>query len=130
VPLPRIAGAYPQFLPRAGIDGNAISGIHMPQLAAPRATYTGWNPVTGAGGPQDLCTQMGGTLPFAQTKAERLAAGDPRPSIQELYPTPDSYVVAVRAAVARMVAERVLLPMDADAAVAAAQAGALAKLGG
>lgn len=128
--LPRIAGAYPQFLPRAGIDGNAIAGLRLPQLAAPRATYTGWNPVAGADGPQDLCTQMGGTVPFAQTKAERLAAGDPRPSIEELYPTPDAYVAAVRAAVTRMVAERVLLPVDAAAAIADAQAGALAKLGG
>jgi hypothetical protein len=129
-PLPRVGGAYPQFLPRAGIDGNAIAGIRLPLLAAPRATYTGWNPIAGASGAQDLCTQMGGTLPFAPTRAERLATGDPRPSIEELYPTPDAYVAAVRSAADRMVADRLLLPADADAAVAAAQAGTLAKLSG
>ena len=59
-------------------DGNALAGIRLPLLAAPRATYTGWNPIAEANGAQTLCTQMGGTLPFAATRAQRLAAGDPR----------------------------------------------------
>ena len=71
---------------------------------------------------------MGGTLPFAETRAERIAAGDPRPSIEELYPTPDAYVAAVRAATSRLVDERLLLPEDAADAIAAAQAGTLARL--
>ena len=127
-PLPRVLGDYPLFLPRAGVDGNAIAGIRQPLLAAPRATYTGWNPITGATGTQDLCTQMGGTLPFALTAAERQEGGDPRPSIEELYRAPDDYVAAVQAATERLVTERLLLPEDADAAISAARAGTLAKL--
>lgn len=122
---PVVRGDYPLFVPRTGRDGNVVSGIRLPIVAAPRATYTGWNPVAGAEGSQDLCTQMGGVLPFAA----RAVAGDPRPSLEALYPTPESYVAAVRAAADALVAERLLLPADAAAAVRAAEAGSLAKLG-
>jgi hypothetical protein len=127
-PLPKVHGEYPLYLPRAGADGNALAGVRLPLLAAPRATYTGWNPIAGADGAQALCTQMGGAVPFAGSHAERLAANDPRPSIEELYPTPDAYVTAVKAAAARMVDDRLLLPEDAADAIAAAQAGTLARL--
>lgn len=127
-PLPKVRGEYPLYLPRAGADGNALAGVRLPLLAAARATYTGWNPIAGADGGQTLCTQMGGTLPFSATRAERLAASDPRPSIEELYPTPDAYVAAVKAATARLVDERLLLPEDAADAIAAAEAGTLARL--
>jgi hypothetical protein len=128
-PLPTPRGEYPLYVPRAGQDGNAIAGIRLPMLAAPRATYVGWNAQAGAEGPQELCTQVGGVLPLPATRAERQAARDPRPSIEELYPTPDTYVAAVEAAASRMVAERILLPMDADATVKAARDGTLARLG-
>jgi hypothetical protein len=127
-PLPRIRGEYPLFLPRAGLDGNAIGGIRLPIIAAPRATYVGWNAQAGAEGEQEICTQVGGVLPLPETRAARLAAGDPRPSIEELYPTPDAYVNAVRAAAARLVAERLLLLQDAERAIAAAGGGRLAQL--
>jgi Alpha/beta hydrolase domain len=128
-PVPRVRGDYPLFLPRAGVDGNAIAGIRQPLLAAPRATYTGWNPIAGATGTQELCTQMGGTLPLALTQAERHEAGDPRPSIEELYRAPGDYVATVQVATQRMVTERLLLREDADGAISAALAGTLAKLG-
>jgi hypothetical protein len=127
-PLPKVRGEYPLYLPRAGADGNALAGIRLPLLAAARATYTGWNPIAGTDGGQTLCTQMGGTLPFAETRAERIAAQDPRPSIEELYPTLDAYVTSVKTATSRLVDERLLLPEDAAEAIAAAQAGTLARL--
>ncbi|MGX9961755.1 alpha/beta hydrolase domain-containing protein [Roseomonas sp. F4] len=127
-PLPTVRGSYPLFLPRAGLDGNAIGGIRLPIIEAPRATYVGWNAQAGAEGPQEICTQVGGVVPFAETREARQAAGDPRPSLAELYPTPEAYVAAVRQASARLVAERLLLPADAEASIAAAQAGQLARL--
>ena len=66
-----VDGDYPLFLPCAGADGNAIAGIRQGLLAASRPTHTGWNRITGATGTQDLCTQIGGTLPFALTHAEQ-----------------------------------------------------------
>ena len=122
---PQARGEYPLFAPRTGLDGNAAAGIRLPIVAAPRATYTGWNPVAGAEGSQDLCTQMGGVLPLPA----HATAGDPRPALDRLYPTPDAYVAAVRAASAELVAARLLLPADAEAMAKAAQDGTLAKLG-
>ena len=122
---PEVRGEYPLFAPRTGLDGNAAAGIRLPILAAPRATYTGWNPVAGAEGSQDLCTQMGGVLPLPA----HATPGDPRPALDQLYPTPDSYVTAVRTAAAELVAARLLLPADAETMTKAAQDGTLAKLG-
>jgi hypothetical protein len=67
-------------------------------------------------------------VPFAKTRAERLEAGDPRPSIEERYPSESAYVDQVREASLRLVAERLLLPADAEAMIAAAKAGELAGL--
>ena len=123
---PKARGEYPLFAPRAGLDGNAIAGIRLPIVAAPRATYTGWNPVAGAAGAQDLCTQMGGVVPLPA----HATPGDPRPALDVLYPTPDAYAGAVCAVTEELVASRLMLPADAEAASRAAQDGTLAKLGG
>ena len=98
-------------------------------VAVPRATYTGWNPRADGYAPGALCTNMGATVPFAATRAERDAAGDPRPSVEERTPTDAAYVAAVRAAADRLLAERLMLPDDAAASVQAAEAGTLARLG-
>jgi Alpha/beta hydrolase domain len=74
-----------------------------------------------------MCPLQGAVLPFAATRAEREGAGDPRPSLEERYPTPAAYAAAVRAAADRLVAERLLLPEDVAAMAAAAEAGRLAR---
>ena len=56
-------------------------------------------------------------IPFARTRAERLASGDPRLSIEERYPTSTAYAAAVRKAVDDLVARRLMLPEDAQASV-------------
>jgi hypothetical protein len=45
-----------------------------------------------------VCNYVGGMVPFAKTKAQRLANGDPRPSLEERYKTHDGYVAAVKKA--------------------------------
>ena len=123
----RVMGAYPILLPRADADGNALAGIRLPVIEAPHATYTGFNPRAAGYGEGALCTNMGSALPLAATRAAREAAGDPRPSIEERWPG-ESYVTAVQASAAKLVAERLLLAEDAEAMVAAARAGTLARL--
>jgi len=125
---PVVRGEYKLRVPKAGPDGNAIAGVRLPIIAAPRATYTGWSPVAGSSSSEGLCTQAGGTLPLAATRAQRQAAGDPRPSLEELYPTPDAYVAKVRQVSDQLVADRLMLKEDADATVEAARQGKLAKL--
>jgi hypothetical protein len=31
------------FVPAVDQDGNEVSGVHLPDLIVPLATYTGWN---------------------------------------------------------------------------------------
>jgi hypothetical protein len=62
------------------------------------------------------------------TRADREAAHDPRPSIAERYADNAAYVAAVKAAAAQMVAERLLLPMDAERALEAATQDTLSRL--
>lgn len=113
---PRIRGEYPVLLPKAGPDGNAIAGIRLPEVAAPVATFTGWNNRTDASGPQDLCDHAGGMVPFAATPEAR-AGSDRRPSTAELYPAPGDRERAVRAAARALVRDRLLLPRDEEASV-------------
>jgi hypothetical protein len=124
--LPRVRGAYPLLLPRPDPDGNTLAGIRLPLIAAPRATYTAWNPTRGLAS-ATLCEQQGGVLPFPATEAERRAGGDPRPSLEARYLTPEAYVAAVQAAAERLVAERLLLPEDAAGMIAEAAEGRLAR---
>ena len=67
------------------------------------------------------CTYTGGMLPFAKTKAERLANNDTRLSLEERYGDHAGYVAAVKKAAANAVAQKFLLQKDADALVAAAE---------
>jgi hypothetical protein len=125
---PRLLGTYPVFVPRADGDGMAVAGIRMLQLAVPLASYTGWNPRAENFGAGTLFPLQGAVVPFAATRAERLAANDPRPSVAERYADRAAYVAAVRTAAARQVAERLLLAEDVARIVAAAEAGRLAQL--
>ena len=59
-------------------------------------------------------------VPFHATTAARDAAGDTRPSLEQLYGTQAGYVAAVTAAANELVAHRFLLQRDADAIVARA----------
>jgi hypothetical protein len=125
---PEVTGRYPILFPRVDTDGNAIAGIRLPVIEAPRATYTGWNPRKAGFAEGALCTNQGGVIPFAATRAERMANNDPRPSVEERWTDAAAYATAVRASAERLVAERLLLADDAAAMVAAASAGTLARL--
>ena len=92
---------------------------------APLGTYTGWNVISTGMFKGQLChnngTGVAGFIPFAVTKTERLAGGDPRPSLEERYETHDGYVSAVTNAAESLVKQGYLLRADADAMVAQAK---------
>jgi hypothetical protein len=111
---------YGTLVAAVDADGNETSGIRLPPIAVPLATYTGWNLYARV--PSELCDRDGSYIPFARTKAEREAAGDPRPSIEERYGARDAYVAKVRAVADELVRDRLLLPADAAAYVRAAEA--------
>jgi len=62
----------------------------------------------------------GGRIPFAATRTQREADGDPRPSIEERYPSKDAYLQRVRVAGEALVTERYLLKEDIKVSVAEA----------
>jgi hypothetical protein len=117
---PVVRQTLPMLVPRVDADGNEVAGVRSVLLDAPLGTYTGWNPIARGFFKGDIQALGGGFIPFAKTKAQRLASGDPRPSLEERYGTHDAYVSRVKAAAARAVAERFLLQDDADRLVAQA----------
>ena len=95
----------------------------MPLRDAPLGTYVGWNITSSGFFTGRTCSYAAGMIPFARTKAERMANNDPRLSLEERYGTHDGYVAAVRTAAANALAQGFLLQEDADALVAQAEAG-------
>lgn len=120
---------YPSYVSKVDHDGNEVAGIRMPDVAAPIATTTGWGlraPAFG-GGPWDGCEASGQWIPFATTKAERLASGDPRKSLQERYEDHAGYVMEVAKEARKLQERRLLLPEDVQRYIDAAQAGNVLK---
>jgi len=119
---------YPVFVNRVDKDGNGVAGIRLPDVEVPLATYVGWNPRAAGHAEDDLCSgTIGAHFPFAQTKAERLATGDPRRSIEERYPTHESYVGKVRAAAQHLRAQGLLLDEDVQEYIDAAANRSIGK---
>jgi hypothetical protein len=122
---PVIGSPYPVFVPATDADGNEIAGVRFPDVAVPLATYTGYGfRAAGFAGP-DLCDAFGQAIPFQATRAAREAAGDPRPSREERYPTHQGYVDRVRTAAEALQHDRFLLQEDVDRFVQAAQASSI-----
>ena len=105
-----------RLVPKIDVDGNESSGLRLPDQALPIATFTGWN------GARDKTKEdcvSGAKLPFPTSRAAREANGDPRQSLPERYGSRAYFVGALRSVADRLVKERLLLPQDADAYVAA-----------
>jgi alpha/beta hydrolase family protein len=124
-PKPERDKAYRPLVPKVNESGNETSGILLPDIAAPVATYTGWNLYAADFAEGELCDRFGSYLPFARTKADRSTNGDPRPSLEERYGDQASYVTKITAAANALVKERLLLPEDAQRYIDAARAAKL-----
>ncbi len=120
---PRVieADAYTVLVPQVDADGNDIAGVRAPMVAAPLATYTGWNVRARGYGNGALYWFTGSTLAFADTVAERHATGDPRPATAERYADVEAYKAAIEAAARALVADGLMLEEDVERAVAAAE---------
>ncbi len=124
---PPIKQVIKMLVPRVDADGNELGGVPTVLRDAPLGTYTGWN-ITAAGFHKSQnCDYTGGYVPFAKTRADRVASGDPRLSLEERYGNHAGYVQAVQRAAANAVAKGFLLQADADALVAAADASQVLK---
>jgi hypothetical protein len=119
---PLVKQWIPTLVPKVDADGSDVSGVPSVLRQAPLGSYLGWNPTASGFDKGKQCTLSGGFIPFAKTKAERLASGDPRLSLEERYVNHAGYVAAVKAAADRAVTDRFLLRDDADQLIAQASA--------
>jgi hypothetical protein len=120
-PTEVVAGRkYTVLVPEVDEDGNEVDGVRSVTLQAPLGTYTGWNLRKAGFAEDELCGTTGMFIPFKKTAAERLAAGDPRLSLEERYGSQQGYVDAVTAAAQSLVAAGLLLSDDAQSAINAA----------
>ena len=113
----------PLLVPQVDADGNERTGIRLPEIAVPLATYTGWNfraPAVGA--TDNLYPLLGSYIPFARTKTEREERKDPRPSIAERYANRDAYMRKINESTAALVKDGFLLAEDVATATARAAA--------
>jgi hypothetical protein len=112
---------YAVFVPAVDADGNDVAGVRAPMVAAPLATYTGWNLRARGFGQGAMHEFSGSTIPFADSPEERAATGDARPSILERYASSEAYVAAIQKAAELLVGQRLMLEEDIERAVAAAR---------
>jgi len=118
---PRPGPAYGSLVSAVDADGNEVGGIALPEVAVPLGTHTGWTlRHPSIGGEAQRLVFAGATIPFARTRLEREAAGDPRPSIEERYRSREDYLERVRRAGAALVTQRYMLEEDVELEVALA----------
>jgi alpha/beta hydrolase family protein len=115
--IPNVLSVHSVLVPKVDEIGNDIAGIRHPFVEAPIATLTGWNLRRPEFTDGDLCDLNGMMIPLRRTREERLASGDPRPSLEELYRTHERYVKRVARAARRLARERLLLEEDVEAII-------------
>jgi hypothetical protein len=134
---PIIEKVLPVYAAKVNTDGNeVVDGMPTVLGEAPLGTYVGWNLATtgwygpnASNGPGSVgqvfagAGNSGGYWPFWDTRANRQAAGDPRPSLEERYGTHVGYVCVVTKAANKAVAQGFLLASDAQTLIAQATAG-------
>jgi hypothetical protein len=110
---------YPAFV--SGVDEtlNEVAGIKLPDVSVPVSTNTGWNPRHETIGNMGLLIGITGglagwTLPLPLTDKMAEESGDPRPSLESLYPTKQKYIDLVEKAAEKLVLERYILRGDVD----------------
>ncbi|HEV8413875.1 MAG TPA: alpha/beta hydrolase domain-containing protein [Bryobacteraceae bacterium] len=119
---PKVGDPFPALVPQVNADGNETSGIRLPELQVPLATYMGWNlrnPSIGA--PTEQYPLTGSMVAFPRTRAEREKSGDPRLSIEERYKDQQEYLGKIEAAAHELAKQRFLLEADVPQVVARAK---------
>lgn len=127
VPAATLARRYTVLVPKVDSNGNETSGIRMPELAVPLATYLGWN-LRGSGhAVGEGCSSTGSAIPLATSPATK-AAGDPRTTLSQLYSGRADYQSKFGAAADALVAQGYLTSLDATYVYKAGAANVSAAL--
>ncbi len=90
-----------------------FTGIRFPEVEVPLGTCNGWALRKAGFAEGAEFWNTGSFVPFARTRAEREARGDPRASIEERYTSFEDYVQKVQRSCDELVKRRLLLEEDA-----------------
>ena len=70
---PTVKRVIPAKVPKVDSDGNEVGMVPVVLREAPLGTYLGWNVTAEGFHAGKICNYAGGMIPFAKTKAERMA---------------------------------------------------------
>jgi hypothetical protein len=112
VPVANLARQYTLLVPKVDAKGNETSGILVPELAVPLATYVGWNYRGNGHAVGEGCSSTGSAIPFAVNAAAK-AVGDTRSTLADLYAGRADYQTKFGAAADALVAQGFLTSLDA-----------------
>jgi Alpha/beta hydrolase domain len=114
VPVVNTAQQYTILVPKVDANGNETTGVLVPDVSVPLATYTGWN-YRGAGHAiGDGCISNGAAIPLAVNAAAQAGGTDSRATLATLYGSSRSkYQAAVAAAANALVSQGYLQQADA-----------------
>ena len=115
---PKLGAKRLVLVPAVDDDGNEISGIRLPDLQVPLATYTGWNLYEPEHGMPDKINLAGSYIPFPITDADRQKSGDPRLSLEARYPSRADYLGRITQAALELVDQGYVLSEDVPAIIA------------
>ena len=111
-PVADLTKQYTLLVPKVDANGNETSGIRMPEVSVPLATYAGWNLRAAGHAAPENCTFIGSTIPFAVSPATK-AASDPRTTLAALYTGRADYQAKFGAAADALVTQGFLTTLDA-----------------
>jgi Alpha/beta hydrolase domain len=100
---------YTILLPVTDSQGNDKSGVKMPDVAVPLATFKGYNYRRPGYAVGDLTSLYGSQLPFSPTQG---AGNDPRKGFVDLYGTKSNYLTQWNNSVDALIASGYLLSDD------------------
>jgi hypothetical protein len=114
------SGAFPVFVAAPDHDGNETAGVRAPMVAAPLATYTGWNIRAPGFGDGAMHSFNGSTILFPETEEDAKRLDDPRKPILARYKSAADYAAAIRKAAEDLVRRGLMLEEDVARVVQAA----------
>ena len=119
---PLHGAAYPAFVPAVDQDGLETGGIRLPAVAAPAATYLGWNLRRKGYAEGALCGLAGSYIPLPRS----ILAEDGRKPFAQRYETKQAYLAAVEGAAKDLIKAGYMLEADMGLVVERAKEDAAA----
>jgi hypothetical protein len=114
-PVVNTALQYTILVPKVDANGNTTTGVLVPDMSVPLATYTGWNYRGTGHAVGDGCISNGAAIPLAASPAAQAGGVDTRATLLGLYGGSKSrYQAQVAAAANALVKSGYLLQEDAD----------------